>query len=425
MYHLTTLRNGIPLVTIPLDGAKSVTILILVKVGSRYEDRRTNGLSHFVEHLMFKGTTKRPQTKMIAETLDGYGAEYNAFTNKDHTGYYIKLRSDRAHEAADILRDMLFHSLFKSEELERERLVIFEEIKMYDENPLMELEDIFEETMYGDTPLGWKIAGNKQRVGSVKRQDVMNFVRTHYTPRNLAVICSGDVRDELRATIAELFGGEGLRMKPSVNKFPAYRHNQRAPKIFAKEKKLEQVQLGLGFEGGFSYTAKDRYAAGVLATILGGSMSSRLFTEVRERRGLCYFIRASIASYHDAGNFFIHSGLDAARVEPALKVIVQELKKTAQTGVSPAELKRAQDYLIGKKTLSLEDSENVAQTYANGLVLAGKITEPEEQFKHIAAVTATQVQAVAKKIFKPAKATLAIIGPKIDIQKYKKILLNF
>lgn len=417
----TTLPNGLRVVTIPLHDTQAVAVYVLAKVGSRYETRSLNGVSHFIEHLMFKGTTKRPTTLDISKLLDGVGANYNAFTSKDCTGYYVKMNHEHTELALDVVSDMLQHSLFDPKEIERERGVIVEEIKMYDENPIMAIEDLFEGAVFGQHhQLGWNIAGPQSVIKNVSRAAILKYRNQYYHAGNMWVVVAGKLSPHINQQILKYF--RGVKAKPRTPKFKPYRHQASAP-VVIKHKEVEQVQIGLGTKS-FSYTDKRLPALQVLSVILGGNMSSRLFIQVRERRGLAYSVSAAPNPYEDAGCFMVHAGLEKNRLEEALRVIVAEMKKMKTTKVSSVELARAKEFMRGKTILGLEDSDSLASWYGRQSLFSKKILSPEESLARMAKVTAADVQAVAQTMFKPGNMKLAIVGPYKDPKPFAKIIKN-
>lgn len=417
--HRSTLPNGLRVVTIPLHDTQAVAVYVLTKVGSRYETRAINGVSHFIEHLMFKGTTKRPTTLDISKLLDGVGASYNAFTSKDCTGYYVKMNHEHTELALDVVSDMLRHSLFDPKEIERERGVIVEEIKMYDENPIMAIEDLFEGAVFGDHhQLGWNIAGPQSVIKKVSRAALLKYRDQYYHAGNMWVVVAGKLNPNINQQILKYF--RGVKSKPRTPKFKPYRHAV-SPAVVLKHKDLEQVQIGLGMKS-FSYTDNHLPALQLLSVILGGNMSSRLFIQVRERRGLAYSVSASPNPYEDTGCFMIHAGLEKGRLAEALKVIIAEIKKMKTARVSAVELSRAKEFIRGKTILGLEDSDSLASWYGRQSLFNKQSRSPEEALAKFAKVTAADIQAVAKQLFKPANMKLAIVGPFKDPKPWAKII---
>jgi predicted Zn-dependent peptidase len=417
MYKKIIQADGLRVIVVPKKDTSAVTLLVLFGVGSRYENKKISGVSHFVEHLMFKGTQRRPDTAMISKELDGVGAEYNAFTGKDHTGYYIKTDARHLALSIDMLSDMLVNSKFAAEEIQREKGVIIEEINMYEDNPMMYVEDVLEQLMFGDQPLGWSIAGWRETVNALTRQQIVDYYQEHYHPRNAVVIISG----KISAGALKDLKRKLILPRQAKEKFPPVVIQQSQPAFRLLNKEAEQLQVALGF-GAYSYRQAERYAASLLAIILGGNMSSRLFLSVRERQGLCYFIRCSQNIYQDTGALVIQSGLDKSRIEQALALILDELAKVKEQGVSAEELKRAKEFVRGKSTLDLEDSAALAQFFGSQELLQGKILTPAEQLKKIEAVTVKQVQKAAQEIFQKRKLNLAMIGPYQDKAKLQAIV---
>ena len=409
MFKKIILKNKINLILSPLHETKAVTVLVLFKVGSRYESKKENGLSHFVEHIMYKGTKKRPSTLSIARELDGVGAEFNAFTSKDYTGYYIKIHHKKIKMALDILSDILINSKFEQKEIKKEKGVIVEEINMYEDNPLIYMEEYFEETIYGDTPLGRLIAGPKENIRRFSRKDLVNYKNKFYRPNNMFIGIAGRFDEENVTNLVK----EYFNLPPTDKKIPLfkkYAHSQKKPAVRIKFQDTNQVQLSLGFPG-FSYFHKDIYALYLMAIILGGSMSSRLFINVREKKSLCYFIKAIPNIYEDTGNFFIQAGLDKTRIFEAIEIIWEELKKVKKEGVKASELRRAKDFLKGKLVLSLEESNEIASYFTKQYMLTGKLETPEKKFKKAEKVTKEDIQRVASKLFKKNQLNIAVIGP--------------
>ena len=414
------LKNGARVVLEPMAGTEAVTVLVLFKVGSRYETKNINGVSHFIEHMMFKGTGKRPNTQIITRELDALGAEYNAFTAKDHTGYYIKINSEHKDVALDMLFDMLFNSKFDAKELDRERKVILEEIHMYKDNPMMHIEDMFEQTLFSDCPLGWSIAGDADSMGKIDRAKMLAYRDAFYLPQNMVIGIAGKIDDGVIKT-AEKYFGSLPKSAQKILEIKKVDFKPGAPKIAVEYKDTEQVQLALGFPA-YSWWDKRLPALRVMTNVLGGTMSSRLFIAVRERKGLAYSIHAAVDHFEDIGVLTIRAGLDKSRLELAMKTILAELKKISKDGITAAELRRAKENLRGRIILSLEDSEALAAWYAKEELDKNEIKTPAEKLAEIAAVTLADVKAVAADIIKNNKVALAVIGPYKETELFHKIL---
>lgn len=416
MHQKIVLRNGARLLLVPLKDTQTVNLSVLFKVGSRHETNKEAGISHFIEHMMFKGTDNRPRPLMIAKELDGIGAEFNAFTGKDLTGYYIKADAKHLPLAADILSDMLLHSQFSAEELEREKGVIVEEINMYEDNPLMYVDDLLEQSIFS-WPLGRSIAGSRETVRATTRRMMMTYKNKFYQPKNIVIALAGNFNARDVELIKSKFNFKGG--KP-LNKTKKVVTNQRQPRVKLIFKETEQTQLALGLPA-YSYFDKKLYALQLLSVILGGNMSSRLFLQVRERNGLAYFIKSSLSVYEDTGALVIQSGLDKSRIEKAIRLIIGELKKIKQ-GVTAAELKRAKDYLAGKTVLDLEDTSHLAIFFGQQELLTNKILTPDEKINKIMAVTAAEVKKVAAEVINLNRLNLAVIGPFKDKEYFEKLI---
>jgi len=409
MYKKQKLSNGLRLITAPLKDTKAVTVLVLFPVGSRHETKEINGVSHFIEHLMFKGTQKRPTSLDLTKALDAVGAEYNAFTSKDHTGYYIKAASENIELAFDILSDMVLNSTFKSEEIEKERGVIVEEINMYEDNPMIFIQTLFEEIIFPNSALGRWISGPKELIKNISRDKIISYRDSHYFPGNMVVTVAGNFSEKKVKILANKYFGQKAQNKVKP-KFDTFVLNQKSPQIKLNYKETEQVQLCLGTP---AYALDDprNYPLYLLGVILGGNMSSRLFASVREDQGLAYYIRADMAHYQDTGSFLVQAGIDKKRIKEAITLILSELKKTATGGVTEKELEDAKNFLRGKLVLDLEDCESYADWFGKQELLSKKILKPDEKIKKIFSVRKSDVQKVAQELFVNKNLNLALIGP--------------
>ncbi|MBD3251097.1 hypothetical protein GF380_01335 [Candidatus Uhrbacteria bacterium] len=415
------LKNGMSVILHPVPNAKSVTVFVYCRVGSRYETREINGASHFIEHLMFKGTKKRPNTEIIARTLDQYGANFNAMTSKDYTGYYIKIDARHTDLAVDLLNDMLFHSKYDPKEIDRERGVIIEEINMYEDNPQMHIEDLLEEILFPNSTLGWNIAGPKKVIRNITRKQLLDYRDRYYVPNRMTIAVSGNVTPSLLKQLEATFG---KRKAPKTSENTSYKPF-RAPvelkrPVVGQEKQTEQTQISIGFYG-LPWGHPDEPAAKLLSVILGGTMSSRLFIQVRERKGLCYTISSYHQSLEDTGIFGISAGLDRKRLPEAMETIRGELKKILNRGVTAEELQRAKDHIRGKLTLAFEDSSFQSGWYGKQWMFMERTETPEERMKLLDAVTVTDVKRVARVIFRPSQMASAMIGPNAGTKTLEKL----
>lgn len=424
-YKKQTFPNNLRLITIPMPGVASVTVLLMVGAGSRYEEKNINGLSHFLEHMAFKGTKTRPNALAISSIIDGIGGEFNAFTSKDHTGYYIKAASQHLSLQVDVLSDMLLNSKFDATEIEKERGVIIEEINMYEDTPMRKVGDIYENLLYGDTKLGRDISGRKEVIKSVKREDFTGYIDRFYGPANTLVAVAGGVgrgtkwsEEKIYELVSQYLGNWESK---KVTKPDKTVDGQKEPHVLVKYKDTQQAHLCLGFRS-YHLTHPGRYRLGVLTAILGGGMSSRLFIEVRERRGLAYYVRSANEQYTDVGNFVTQAGVDVVRIDDAIKVMLDEFVKVTLNSITAGELVKAKEYLKGRFILELEDSRNVAALFSSEELLEDDIKTPEDIIKEIDSVTLEDVTAVANDIFKEETLNLAVIGPYKDEERFGKLL---
>lgn len=420
MYQRTVLKNGVRVISVPKHDTEAVTLFVMLGVGSRYETNAMAGVSHFVEHMVFKGTKRHPTARSISRDLEAVGADYNAFTSKEYTGFYIRLHTDHGRFAVNMLYDIVFRSVFKPDDIERERGVILEEIKMYEDNPSAHVGEMLDEHLYEGCPLNRNIAGSRKTVSALARKDIMKFWKEHYIPEKTVVAIAGRIDDRLIRHLEKLFGG-----LPKAKKRPrGYRcadFVKQKEKLVLKYKETEQAHLAIGFPA-FSYQSRSRSALQLLGTVLGGGMSSRLFTEVREKRGLAYSVSAGASAHLDTGDFSIHAGLNADKIEEGMRTIMRELGKAARSGVTEEELKRAKEFLKGRIILGLENSSALAEYYARQELLIGAIQTAEQKIDTLMSVDRAQVKRVAQKILRTQKMSAALIGPYTERDRLEKIL---
>lgn len=412
-----TLPNGLRVVLIDTKSFPTLTTLLLVGAGSRYENEKNNGIAHFFEHMAFKGSKKYPNTFVISSVIEGLGGVFNAFTGKDHTGYWIKATVEHFDTIIDVLSDMIMYSFLREEEIEKEKGVIVEEINMYEDTPSRRVGELFESLMYRGSPLGFDIAGSKSTVRSFSRQTFVDYMDSLYFPHNAVLVVAGGLtikNSEFRIQnylkkIEDKFGKWGGKKDVGFEKFSL---NQTGPKLFIKHKKTEQAHFCLGYPA-FSFTDPRRYALSILATILGGGMSSRLFIEVREKRGLCYYISTGRELYHDTGNIVTQAGIvnDKDKIKEAISVVQDEQNKIMKGDLKKEEVTRAKELLKGRLLLSLEDSSNVASYFGTKKLLEDKIESPEQAIKILEKVTSEEIITLAKQIFRPDKSNFSLIGP--------------
>ena len=401
------LENGLRVIFAPMAGTKTITALVMFGTGSKYESLSQNGLSHFLEHMFFKGTKNRPNAQRISSELDALGSEYNAFTSKEYTGYWIKVDAAKADSALDILSDMLLNSKFSDKEIDKERGVIIEEINMYHENPLMYIEDVFEKCLYGETPAGREIIGPKENIAAFKRQNFMDYFSTQYGSNAATLVVSGAVNGDIEDAVSRYF--ENMVKRPFKDKLRTP-DNQLGSQVKVHYQEGKQSNISLGVRTYDTYHP-DKIILKVLSVVLGGSMSSRLFNEVREKRGLAYYVRTQNEFFTDTGYLTTQAGVPAEKVGEAVETIVAEYKKIAEEPVSDEELSRAKDLIRGRTVIAFEESDSVANWYARQSVLGEEVVTPEQFFEMIASVTPEDIMRVAADIFKQNKLNLAVIGP--------------
>lgn len=421
MFKKIILKNKLRLILAPIDNSDIVTVLIMVGIGSRYENKKMNGISHFLEHMFFKGTKKRPTTFEISRELDKIGAEFNAFTGKEATGFYIKTKAKYLDLSLDILSDILLDSIFNHKEIEKERGVILEEKKMIEDTPMHYVSDLFESLLYKNNPLGQLIIGTEKNILNFQQKDFLNYLRNRYVADNIVICIAGDIKKikKSKSKVEKYF----KKIKKNITKKKRMNilDNQIKPEILLHYKKIDQANFCLGVR---TYGLKDKrlFALKLLAVILGGNMSSRLFVEVREKRGMVYYIRTSHETYVDTGYLVTQGGVDKRNLQESIKIILKEYKKIADKGVSNEELQRAKDYVKGISSINLETSDQIANFLTNQEILLGKILSSEQHFAKIDEVILKDIQNVAKDIFVNKKLNLVIIGKYKNKKEFEKIL---
>ncbi|OGI25767.1 MAG: hypothetical protein A3J76_00895 [Candidatus Moranbacteria bacterium RBG_13_45_13] len=423
-FKKTTFKNGLRLITAPMKDTNTVTVIVAVAAGSKYETKRINGLSHFLEHMFFKGTKKRSKTKDIAEALDSVGGEYNAFTSQENTAYFAKVDKEHINLAVDVVSDIFLNSKLDAKEIEKERGVILQEINMYEDTPMLLVQEEFEHLLYGDQPAGWRVIGTKENIARVERKNFIAYIKNLYTARNTVVCVAGNfgkkgesgVIGEIRGVFAKMRRGNENKMLKTAEK-------QTKPQLKIKHKKTDQVHLVLGFRE-YNFFHPNRFTMALLANILGGTMSSRLFLSVREKSGLAYYVSASSEEYSDCGYFSVRAGVDTdrAKIEKTVKIILREIRGVRDRGVNGRELQKAKDNLRGKMALSLESSDEVASYLAGQEIARREIKKPEEILAMIDKVGKNDILRVAKDIFVNSKLNLALIGPIEDKRFLERIL---
>lgn len=418
MYTVKPLDSGLPVLTANSDGTSSVTVMMFAGAGSRYEKEEERGISHFLEHMFFKGGKKYRNTKEVSIAIDGVGGEFNAFTGKEYAGYYVKVAAEQVELACDVLSDMLIHASFPKEEIEKERGVIIEEDRMYQDTPMYRAGWDFEEVIFGNHPLGWDTIGTHKVINSVQQEDFQAHKDRLYTPDNLVITFAGKIESGQAEGLAEQYFGSIDGKKAGA--FPALEHYG-TDKVFLRTKNTEQAHLVLGVPG-VSSQDSDHFVHKLLSIILGGNMSSRMFLNIREAKGMCYYIDTDTDSYLDAGALSTRAGVDQSRLHEAIKLIINEYDQCMEGGVTQEELDRAKSYLKGKIILSLEDSEERAHFYGKQHLLYPKVRDIEEYFAEVEAVTKERVDALARKLLPHENLRLVVIGKEEGKDKMESLL---
>jgi predicted Zn-dependent peptidase len=419
VYQRDTLSNGLRVITAPLDHAKSVACYVMLAAGSRYEEASNRGIAHFAEHMFFKGTERRPTARDLAMEVDKIGGEFNAFTSKEYTGYYIRCAGEERDTALDVLVDMLRHSKFDSEELEREKGVIVEEMNMYIDTPRDYVGSLYEELLFGSNPLGWETLGTRETVRSATRKTFLDYIGHWYTPRRMVVGVAGAVGDDLIPRLEDLLGD--MSGNGSGRPAPAQFDRPPEPQLLVYQKDSDQANICLGVPS-YPLDHPDRYVLQMLSTVLGTGMSSRLFLEVRERRGLAYYVFGINQSYTDTGTLVAQAGVDLSRADEAVSVVASEFRKLAEERVPDEELEKARALAKGRFVLQTESPNGLILFGLRREVLEGGAVEPEELLAGLDAVTAEDVQRVAQDVIGSNAMRLAVIGPFDDDAKFREAL---
>ncbi len=416
-----TLNNGMRLVSVPMPSLNSVTVLAMVNVGSRYEEPKLAGISHFLEHLPFKGTKKYPSSLELAEAVDGVGGKHNAFTGKEYTGYWVKVASDKLDLALDLVSDLLLQPLLPPEEIEKERGVIIEEINMYEDEPRAKVANLFDELVYQGSGLAGDVIGTKETVSGISLADFRAHYQRWYAAGNVVVGVAGGVdQASLAQKVEQAFSKGEQRRGGGKQTFGL--PEQHSPRLHVFHKDTEQAHFFLGYP---SVSRRDpaRWAQSIFVTLLGGNSSSRLFNEIREKRGLAYYAYASMDLYHDAGSLYALEGVAISKVEEAIKVTLEEFALAASgTTITGKAVAAAKEYLIGKTTLDLEDSASMASFVVRKALLDGKAETVEETIQKIKAVSLDDVRQVAARVLQPQTLNLSLIGPFKDQSKFASLI---
>lgn len=450
-FQKAALDNGLRVITVPMPSMESATVQIFVGAGTRHETERTNGVAHFLEHMAFKGTGRYPSAHAISSAADSVGAEINASTDKERTSYYLKASQNHIDLAFDILSDLVQGPILDAREIEKEKGVILSEIAMHEDMPIRKAPATFEELLYSGLPLGWEVAGRRESVAGMAKDDLVAFRKMLYRPQNMVLAVAGRFdKDRVLELAKRWFGGKrwevrsgkldvevGSEKSHISLRIPTPRRETLAsyispliswnpsgePQVKLHIKKTEQTHIVVGVRGN-RLGHKDRYVEAVLASVLGGGMSSRLFTELREKRGLAYYIRTEVQHYTDSGYLATRAGVGNDKVEEAIKVILDEYHKFSifNDQLSNGELKKAKEYIKGRLLLGLEDTEQVTEFFGEHELLQGRAVSVEETIRGIQKVTREDVGRLSKEFFRPERLNLALVGPHKSGEKFKKVL---
>ena len=416
-FERSTLTNGTRVLTAPMDHAQSVSCFVMFAAGSRYERREESGIAHFAEHMFFKGTERRPTARDIATEIDTIGGEFNAFTGKELTGYYVKCAAETRDVALDVLVDMLRNSRFDADEIDREKGVIVEEMNMYADTPRSYVGNVWERHLYGDQPLGWDVIGSEETVRAATRDTFLGYLARWYLPERTVIGLGGQIGDDALERLEELVGDIGAGATGTAA--PVVLPDNGSP-VLIHTKQSDQAHVVIGARS-FPHGHPDRYVLQLLSTVLGGGMSSRLFTEVRERRGLAYYVFSGNQSYADAGTLGSQAGVDLSRIDEAVETIVAELRRIAREPVPAEELEKARSFAKGRFVLGLESPHATIMFGLRREILEGRAVEPTEVLEGLDAVTVEDVERVAAEIL-GGELRLALIGPFDEPERFERLI---
>ncbi|OIO32643.1 MAG: hypothetical protein COZ49_00285 [Candidatus Yonathbacteria bacterium CG_4_10_14_3_um_filter_47_65] len=419
VFRKKVFKNGLTVILVPMKGSITATALVLVRAGSKYETKDINGISHFLEHLCFKGTVKRPRAIDIAKELDEIGAGYNAFTSQEYTGYFAKSHSRHLDRILDVVSDIYVGPVFSVEEIEKEKGVIVEEINMYEDTPARHVQDLFMNLLYGNQPAGWNIAGEKKIVTSFKREQLLDYRKRHYVASATTVVIAGKFNEKhILSLIEKKFDVVATTKKDNKRKV---NEEQKAPGVLLEAKKTDQSHIVLGFRS-YGIHHRDNFIIDVMAALLGSGMSSRLFQRIREEMGVGYYVRAYNELHTDHGVFQISAGVDNKRVREVIRAVIDEVGKLKKETVSEDELKKVKDHIAGSMSLELESSDSMATFYGVQHVLKHSVITPREIMKKVREVTPQQIKRVANRLFVDERLNMAMVGPHTDKKSIARIL---
>jgi predicted Zn-dependent peptidase len=418
-WQISELANGLRVVTTPIATAQSVSLNLFIGAGSRAEERGSQGLAHFLEHMVFKGSERRPTAMAIAEAIEGAGGVLNAYTSKEVTCFWNHLPFEKLELALDVLADMILHPLLDSQELERERLVVQQEIRRNRDQPGVWVSELLTQAFFGDQPLGWSTAGKEETVATIQRQDFLDYMDAWYVPANVVLSVAGNVgHEEVVALSRRYFEDQPSRPSPSFLPVDSALPAQR---VAVESRPISQANLAMALPA-LARKDPDRYALMIFNSLLGRGMSSRLFREVRERRGLAYSVGSAVSRYHDTGALVINAGVAPQNLKEAAQVIVGELRKLLEEPVGDDEMTRVRDYTVGNFRLSLETPMALGQLTGDLLLTMGEIEPVESVVEKLRAITADDLLRVAGRIVQAGKLVLAVVGPDVQSEELAELL---
>ena len=418
MYQKTALSNGLRVLTVPMPHVRSVTVACFFGAGARYESDTEAGLSHYIEHMLFKGTKKRPLPQQISEAIEGIGGFMNASTDHEITIYWAKVARHHFATAADLLADIILHSVFKPVEIERERKVILEEIGSINDSPQQLVDLLIDTTMWPGQPLGRDVGGTKESVSAIRRRAMLDYLGQQYAPNNAVVAVAGDITHEEVVNVIGQQLGKWKRAKPRTW-FPA-KNRQRAPRASLKSQKTEQAHLCIAFPG-LSSKHPDRYALDMLNVVMGEGMSSRLFLEIRERLGLAYDVHSYASHFLDDGALTLYAGVEPKNIDRTIGAALQVLESMKEP-VPEHEMHKAKEMTKGRLLLRTEDTRSMAGWVGAQELLRNEVVTIDDVVGIVDAMTPAALQAVAKRIITPAKRNLAIVGPFRSQARFERLI---
>ncbi|MCH8048678.1 insulinase family protein [Patescibacteria group bacterium] len=417
----TVFKNGLRLLTIPQKNTRTVTVLVLVKTGSRNEHQGNRGVSHFLEHMFFKGTKRLPTSLDVVEPLDKIGGQYNAFTGEEYTGYFAKVDADHTNLALEWVADIFLNSQLPAKEIQKEKGVVIEELNMHKDIPMSRVDVLWHELLYGDQPAGWDIVGTKKSILGLSRKDLQEYVKDQYVASNTLVCVAGNMQaKQIEEQVRKLFSGISSAKTKEMEKAV---ERQTKPEVLLEYRKTDQTHIAFGARG-YNLFAKERHSQRLLSMILGGMMSSRLWIEIREKLGLAYYVSTQSSFETDIGYIITKAGIKNDSVEKAVQIIAREYKKIAQTNVSRDELQKVKDYIKGSMALELESSDDKAFFYGMQELLQKEVFTLDDIYDKIEKVSIEDIRKAASDILRPENLNLVVLGPFKDKAKFSKLLIS-